>query len=331
MPAHTHIPSLPHPTQANLGAAAAPGAAGELHASLARAVAVELKRARKALGAMRDQAATSTLADALKHKAELLESNLHAVPAGSESIEVEDWETSEKVTIELDPPRKPSDLVSEWYSSVRRRRRAADAVAPRMKVAEEKEAYLAGVLGELTETPPPPADRLVQLRNELASAGLLTAPTRDSAAARGAAVAAKAATADRKRYRRFTAPSGCEILIGRNNRENDDLSLKSAAPHDVWLHARGVPGAHAILRQPASAAGGDPAPADLAFAASLAVFYSKARDATVADVSWTRARCVKKPRGAPAGAVTLLEERVTVGVPADAAEVVRAAGESDGE
>lgn len=324
-------PLLPSPQNAR-GAAAAPGAAGELASSLSRAVASALARARATVASMRAQADTSAGADALKHRADLLTSNLHLVTPGATAVTVDDWESGAAVAIDLDPARPPADVAKDMYRAAAKRRRAAGAVAPRLAEAEERAAWLAGVAAELADAAsPPPADRLVALRNDLVAARVIKPPAAASPAARGAAAAARAAVRARGRFRRFAAPSGAEILVGRNNRENDDLSLRAANPHDVWLHARGVPGAHAVLRQPASAADADPPPADLAAAAALAVFYSKARDATVADVSWTRARHVKKPRGAPPGAVTLLEERVTAGVPADGAEVVRAAGESDGE
>jgi predicted ribosome quality control (RQC) complex YloA/Tae2 family protein len=150
------------------------------------------------------------------------------------------------------------------------------------------------------------------------------------------------------------SPGGFEVLVGRSNRENDELSLRVASPGDVWLHARGVPGSHAVLRVPSSSSSASPSsssspasseglpPAeDLEFAAALAAFFSKARDGGKVAVTFTRARNVRKPRGAPAGLVTLMSEKVVSVRPDSVASVVAAAtsggasevsgSESDGE
>lgn len=118
------------------------------------------------------------------------------------------------------------------------------------------------------------------------------------------------------------------MLVGRNNRENDELSLRVAAPEDLWLHARGVPGSHAVVRIPSSSSSSasssaDALPAeDLEFAASLAAFFSKAREGGRVPVTFTRAKNVKKPRGAPPGLVTLMSEKVVSARPDSVASVV---------
>lgn len=129
-------------------------------------------------------------------------------------------------------------------------------------------------------------------------------------------------------FRRFVSPGGLEVLLGRNNRENDELSLRVAGPDDLWLHARGVPGSHAVLRVPSSfsSSSSETLPAeDLEFAASLAAFFSKAREGGKVPVTFTRARNVKKPRGAPPGLVTLMSEKVVSVRPDSVASVVAAA------
>jgi predicted ribosome quality control (RQC) complex YloA/Tae2 family protein len=335
------LPLPLHPTQAARDAAATTGVAGgELHAALAAAVAGALRRARSAADAMARQAATADDEAGTRRLANLLVSNLHLVKQGMSEVTVDDWETGEKVSIPLDPALPPNLAAEALYKRARKQARASDAVAPRAADAAARIEGLEAAAAALAGLDPGADDggaslaRLLELRDELDSMQVRPpAAAAAGAASRGAAAAARAArkAGAKRRYRRFLSPGGFEVLLGRDNRENDELSLKSAAPHDVWLHARGVPGAHAVLRQPASSAASDPAPADLAFAASLAAYYSKARGATVADVSWTRAARVRKPRGAPPGAVALLDERVTVGVPRDGEASVRAAGESGGE
>jgi len=92
-----------------------------------------------------------------------------------------------------------------------------------------------------------------------------------------------------------------EIRVGRSSRANDDLTFRHSSPNDIWLHARSVPGSHVILRW-ANPQGSPPA-RDLEEAARLAAYHSKARTSAIVPVDWTRRKYVRKPRGAPPGAV----------------------------
>ena len=97
------------------------------------------------------------------------------------------------------------------------------------------------------------------------------------------------------------------MLVGRSAEENDRL-VREARPHDLWLHARGVPGAHVVVRT-----GGREVPEGvLRQAAQLAAWHSRARGERKVPVSYTEARHLRKPRGAPPGAVILKEESVIV-------------------
>jgi predicted ribosome quality control (RQC) complex YloA/Tae2 family protein len=170
--------------------------------------------------------------------------------------------------------------------------------------------------------------------------------SKGSAAARGGGGedAGAAATVDGARPRRFVSPGGRVVLVGRHNRQNDALSLKAAAPNDVWMHVRGVPGSHVVLRAgPAasSASSASPLPSSplapdvpepcLQFAADLAVFYSKARQSGRADVVVCRAGELKKPKGARPGQVTVGREMGNVvGRPDRVAEVADASGGGGG-
>ena len=103
--------------------------------------------------------------------------------------------------------------------------------------------------------------------------------------------------------RRFTAPDGAVILVGRTAADNDILTFKLASPTDFWLHVAGASGSHVVVRNPEGLAR---LPRDtLRFAASLAAGYSKARQGGRVAVHVARVSEVHKPRGAPAGQVTL--------------------------
>jgi predicted ribosome quality control (RQC) complex YloA/Tae2 family protein len=105
----------------------------------------------------------------------------------------------------------------------------------------------------------------------------------------------------------YTLPGGWQVLVGRTDADNDDLSFRVARPYDWWFHVHGMPGSHVILQCPP---GADPDRETLHRAAAIAAYHSKARHAGVVPVSGTRARDVSKPRGAKAGTVQIRNERV---------------------
>ena len=106
--------------------------------------------------------------------------------------------------------------------------------------------------------------------------------------------------------RRLKSPGGCIVLVGRNRRGNEYLSFQVARGNDIWMHARGCPGAHVVLQRRR----GSPEPTQecLEFCANLAVFYSDARNERKASVTAADSKHLLKPRGAPLGAVKLREE-----------------------
>ena len=129
--------------------------------------------------------------------------------------------------------------------------------------------------------------------------------------------------------RTYVAPSGKEVLVGRNSKGNEAVSLKIGQNQDVWFHVRGAPGAHVILRQqPGETASAE----DMTFAADLAAFHSKLRTGGNVDVSFTSPKHVRKPAGARLGMVTIGEESVMNGAPdrSVAAEEERKRGGAEG-
>jgi predicted ribosome quality control (RQC) complex YloA/Tae2 family protein len=109
------------------------------------------------------------------------------------------------------------------------------------------------------------------------------------------------------RITEYELPGQWIVLAGRSDTDNDELSLGIASQDDWWLHVRGMPGSHVILRGPT---GTEPDRETLKRAAAIAAWHSKARNAGVVAVSCTRARYVTKPRGAKSGTVQIRKEIV---------------------
>ena len=107
-------------------------------------------------------------------------------------------------------------------------------------------------------------------------------------------------------YRTFLI-DGFEVLVGRGDRENDELTFRVAEPRDLWLHvAGGIAGSHVVIKNPG---GGQVPQAVIERAAGLAGWYSKARASSKVEVHYCHARDVRKPRGAPSGLVELTKHK----------------------
>ena len=105
----------------------------------------------------------------------------------------------------------------------------------------------------------------------------------------------------------YRSESGQPILVGRGGKDNDALTTRHARPHDLWMHAKGVPGAHVVVPLDK----GTTCHAELLVdAATLAAYHSDARGESVCDVSYVERRYVRKPRGSAPGAVTYEREKV---------------------
>ena len=107
-------------------------------------------------------------------------------------------------------------------------------------------------------------------------------------------------------FRRFTSSDGLAIYVGRNARENDELTFGLAKSDDLWLHARGTSGSHVVVRLEK---GNDPPPETVRDAATLALLYSDLKKSGKGDVIYTRRKWVKKAKGKAPGAVIVTQEK----------------------
>ncbi len=217
---------------------------------------------------------------------DLLLAHLHLVPRGAASIRLEDWEGKE-VEITLDPALSPAQNAGRWYEEARRHARALERLPVLLTQAEEEAERWEEAVREAEAGTGELPDWAVERLQESGS--------RRSAGPAGGEESLP--------YRRYRTSGGLEVRVGRSSKDNDRLTFGFSAPGDVWLHARSVPGSHVILRWPHPEA--SPPARDLAEAAALAALYSKARSSAVVPVDWTRRKYVRKPRGAPPGAVVL--------------------------
>lgn len=105
------------------------------------------------------------------------------------------------------------------------------------------------------------------------------------------------------KVKRFMSAGGIEIIVGQDSKSNDELTFKTAAPNDVWLHVKGVPGSHVVLKS-----AGKHSKDDIKEAAACAAYFSKMKNAGKTAVNYCSAKDVSKPKGAPAGKVRIKNE-----------------------
>jgi len=225
--------------------------------------------------------------------ADLIMSHVARIPPEATEVELVDWfDPGQRVIrVRLDPSQPPAKQAERLYRKARRLREAAPLVRARLERTER----LLAELDALPDDEPLRREAIVARRQ----AGQ-DHPTRDEQRIHP------------RRYR--TRDGGWLVLVGRNDRENDILSLKLAAPDDIWFHAQGCPGSHVVLRREGRPE--MPSRAAIGEVAALAGYWSKARGSSKVGVSYTLAKHVSKPKGASPGTVTIRQEKLVTVPPA---------------
>ncbi|MFB8795378.1 MAG: NFACT RNA binding domain-containing protein [Microcoleus sp.] len=247
-------------------------------------------------------------ADLHKSQADLLMANLQQWQPGMKFIDLPDFETNEPVTIPLNLEKNAVQNAQALYKKHQKLKRARIAVEPLLAAVQEEINYLEQVEAALLvlETYRNSADlqTLAEIREELIQQKYLVVPDYRSTD-KNAAI----------EFHRYQSPSGFELLIGRNNRQNDQLTFRVAGDYDIWFHTLEIPGSHALLRlKPGTVA----QEADLQFAADMAAYYSRARHSEQVPVVYTKPQYVYKPKGAKPGMVVYKQERIVWGRPQQA-------------
>ncbi|MCD8099915.1 MAG: NFACT family protein [Oscillospiraceae bacterium] len=224
-----------------------------------------------------------------RRRADLITANLYRLKSGQESVTVQDFyaEDCPMVTIKLDPLKTPQQNAAALYRDYARARTAEAHLTGLIADGRRDAEYLDSVLEEL-ERVTCEAD-IAEIRRELTATGYLR----------------QTRTAKRRRAEKPAAPlkyissSGTEILVGRSNVQNDELTFRTAYRGDIWLHVQKLHGSHVIIR----CAGEEADETTLAEAASLAALHSEAGEGAKVPVDFTRVRFVKKPPAARPGMV----------------------------
>ena len=312
----------------------------KLHKALTKAVSKSRKAISKKNASLQRELDKAESLEATMSRANLIISNLYRLPSGTTTIEVEDWDKGgELVTLELNTKDYSSaqEEADALFAMGRKMKRGSKIIQELMVGSVEAEDILSDAQMDL-EAAGEANDEgmlvLIQERLERTSSktGFQMPSLDHEEAGSGRQSSAKRqdkSTKDNQTYRKFISPSGLQVLVGRNKRQNEAICFKEARQDDVWFHARGCPGAHVLLCVRRGSV--KPTDDDLQFAANLAAFYSDARTERRAPVTTAEPKHIQKPRGAPPGAVKLRQEGPTlVGNPEDVDDVLKQAREESG-
>lgn len=287
-------------------------------------------------------------------RANLLTANLYLFTTGVRTTTVQNWERAtddgEPATIDIAIDEKyqsASEEADALYQQARKLKRGAKIVSELLQMSEQAAETLeelaldldAVVADDGSGAAAVHEDMLRLMQERLTRTSSMTgfsAPPDASSSSRRRHQSANSRSrkpeigTPASNLRKISSPSGCIVLVGRNRQGNEHLSLNLAKGDDVWMHARGCPGAHVVVQQ---RRGSPPAlEEDLQFAANVAIFYSDARNERRAEVTLTAPKHLRKPRGAPLGAVKLrVETRVMVGFPAEVPTELQKARDQSGQ
>ncbi|MED4877914.1 NFACT RNA binding domain-containing protein [Anoxybacillus geothermalis] len=245
-------------------------------------------------------------ADVYRLYGELLTAHLYAAKRGMTEIEVANYydENGGTVTIPLDPQKSPSENAQQYFQKYQKAKNSFAVVQEQIERTKEDIAYCDTILSQLETASPKDVE---EIRDELIEQGYLR-----PRAAKGA----KKRKPTAPELDRYVASDGTEILVGKNNKQNDYLTTKLAHKDDVWLHVKNIPGSHVVIRNK------QPSDETLLEAANLAAYFSKARHSGSVPVDYTRIRHVKKPSGAKPGFVIYEHEQTLYVTPDE--ELIRA-------
>ncbi|OKH27748.1 Rqc2 family fibronectin-binding protein [Chroogloeocystis siderophila] len=262
-----------------------------------------------------DRLEQSNRADDYKQQADLLMAHLQAWEPGMTKITLADFETGAPVTIALEPEKNAVQNAQSLYKRSGKLKRARGAVEPLLAEVNAEIAYLQQVEAAIAQIEKYHTDADLEALKEIREELIQQRYLEDSEYTRRSD--ANSASTNFHRYR---TPSGFELLIGRNNRQNDYLTFRLAGDYDLWFHAQEIPGSHVLLRLDPGAV---PETADLQFTANFAAYYSRSRQSDQVPVVYTEPKYVYKPKGAKPGIALYKNERLLWGQPQQAEAYLR--------
>jgi len=235
---------------------------------------------------------------------ELLTANLYAAKKGMKKLEVINYYDPDgsSMEIELNPRLTPSENAQKYFTRYQKAKNSIDIIKEQIRLAETELEYFDSLYHQILTASP---KDIQEIREELIEEGYLRERQKKQV---------KKAQNAKPVLDQYTYEE-TEILVGKNNKQNDYLTNKVAARDEIWLHTKDIPGSHVVIRSK------NPSEETILQAAKLAAYFSKARQSSSVPVDYTLVRHVKKPSGAKPGFV-IYDNQQTVYVTPDEETII---------
>ena len=257
-------------------------------ADLIRSATTARDRLRRKLALQEKDYAATQNREQLRISGDLITANLYRMERGQTKLVCENYydENCAEITIQLDPLLTPQQNAAKYYKRYTKAKTAEKYLREQMDIARRDLEYLESILEEIAEAET--EQDFLDIRSEMRDAGFLRRQGKGKKEPKRVT-----------KPREFRTTSGLRVLVGRNNRQNDKLTMKDADHRDLWFHTQKIHGSHVIL-----CTGGMEVDDDtIVEAAKIAAWYSQARTSGNIPVDYTQVKHVKKPAGARPGMV----------------------------
>ena len=248
-------------------------------------------RVRRKLVAQRKELSSSQNREKFKRRGDLITSNLYQIEPGSRKVKVIDYfdPACPEIEINLDIRLSPQQNAQKQFKLYTKAKNAEEQLTKQIAQGEQELLYLDSVLEAITEAEN--LTDLAQIQEELISTGYLSAKQDKKKRRRAKPVQGKPF--------HYRTTDGFDVFAGKNNTQNDLLTLKTAFKHDMWFHTQKIHGSHVIL----VCDGREPSNEAMTEAAEIAAWHSQARGSSQIPVDYSEVRNIKKPNGAKPGMV----------------------------
>ncbi len=247
-----------------------------------------IERFSKKINIQREELKKCEDREQLRIKGDLLQANLYRIEKGAMFVEVENFyeENSPITRIVLDPSITPAQNAQKFYKAYAKAKTAQQMLKVQIEKAEQELSYMITVQDFLSRAQ---SDKeLSQIRLELVEQGYIKEHKNQKQKAMKALPPLEFETSD-----------GFKVLVGRNNKQNDQLTLKTASKFDYWFHTKNIPGSHTIVLTE----GKEISDTAILEAAQICAYHSKGKDSSQVPVDYTIVKNVSKPSGAKPGKV----------------------------
>lgn len=253
-------------------------------ANLFHLLRTELQRNKKKIKKLQRELDETEHADEYRVKGEILTAFLHEVEKGQESVELQNfYDENLPIVIDLDPRKTPSQNAQRYFSKYQKLKNAVIYVNEQIKRTEEEINYLESIATQLDLATP---KDIHEIKEELVQEGYLKNKSKK-----------KQKKAKASKPEQYYSSDGTSILVGKNNLQNDQLTMKTARKYHTWLHTKDIPGSHVIVQD------SEPTEETLLEAANIAAYFSKSRLSASVPVDYVEVKKVRKPNGAKPGFV----------------------------